>query len=38
MLTVCFGHASGLVKQHKNGLSCLIELTAPLGAALLAAG
>jgi hypothetical protein len=26
MLTVCFGHASGLVKQFQNGLPSFVEL------------
>ena len=26
MLTICFGHAGGFVKEPKNGLPCFIEL------------
>ena len=31
MMTVCFGHAGGLVKQSQNGVPCFIELITIVG-------
>jgi hypothetical protein len=38
LMTVCFGHAGGFLKQSQNGLACFIELIALSEAAFLAAG
>ena len=31
VLTICFGHASGLVKQSKNCLPCFVDLVDVIG-------